>query len=520
MASGAAFFEQRDGAASAPPRSGFTRREPEKTLLHQVVRENLESFLAQVSAEDPDGPGLPSYVERELRRYLGCGIAARGFVRIVCGRCHEEMIVGFSCKGLGFCPSCLGRRMNDVAAHLVDRVLPFSPYRQWVLSLPFRLRLVLAKRPALLGKVRTVFMRTVRAWQRLQARRLGVPDAKTAAVCFTQRFGSRLDCNPHFHSLVPDAVFVENDLKRIELVRLPRPKPSDVQKLVERIARRAQALLRRELGEAPAPDALDRLRSASQQLSLPALPEPPEDRAATLCARCEGFSLQAGRHLHENDRDGLEALCRYCLRPPLAKDRLVRAADGRGELVLELKRAMADGRTTLRLTPLDLLRRLAGLVPPPRTHSIHYFGAFAAHAALRGRIVPYSPRARRRCRTEETCRDQLVLPWPKATVTTRLDDAHGPGPLRKAPAPRPRELDWRSLLRRCFASEIYDCPCGGRRRVVAFVTDRVQAVDILAAIGLPTEPPPTARARAPPSQAKMFDPAPGAIAVDPVCPDA
>jgi hypothetical protein len=31
--------------------------------------------------------------------------------------------------------------MNDTAAHLVDRVLPFSPYRRWVLSLPFRLRL-------------------------------------------------------------------------------------------------------------------------------------------------------------------------------------------------------------------------------------------------------------------------------------------------------------------------------------------------------------------------------------------
>jgi hypothetical protein len=30
--------------------------------------------------------------------------------------------------------------MADTAAHLVDRVLPEAPVRQWVLSLPFALR--------------------------------------------------------------------------------------------------------------------------------------------------------------------------------------------------------------------------------------------------------------------------------------------------------------------------------------------------------------------------------------------
>ncbi|MBI5544444.1 MAG: hypothetical protein HY901_11175 [Deltaproteobacteria bacterium] len=34
-------------------------------------------------------------------------------------------------------------------------------------------------------------------------------------------------------------------------------------------------------------------------------------------------------------------------------------------MVLRLKRPMADGKTTLRMTPMILLRHLAGLVPPP-----------------------------------------------------------------------------------------------------------------------------------------------------------
>ena len=291
-----------------PLARNFCRRDPEKNLLHQLVCAHLDTLLAERRADDPDGHGLPTYVEQEFRRFIDCGVACRGFVRVVCDRCKREMVVGFSCKGMGFCPSCLGRRMNDTAAQLVDRVLPFSPYRQWVLSLPFRLRLLLAKEGTLLGKVRTIFTRTVRSWQRLQARRLGLRDAQTAAVCFTQLFGSRLDCSPHFHALAPDAVFLDSEEGDIELWRLPQPTREEVAKLVERIARRTLAMLKKEVGEDLRLNALDRLRAVThQQLSFSAMAEPPEEREGKLSARCEGFSLQAGRHLHERDREGLEA---------------------------------------------------------------------------------------------------------------------------------------------------------------------------------------------------------------------
>src|SRR5436190_24269997 len=78
-----------------------------------------------------------SFVERpELTEYLRCGILAHGFARVRCTTCHHEIVVAFSCKRRGLCPSCPARRMADTAAHLVDHVLPRPPYRQGVFTVP------------------------------------------------------------------------------------------------------------------------------------------------------------------------------------------------------------------------------------------------------------------------------------------------------------------------------------------------------------------------------------------------
>jgi hypothetical protein len=88
---------------------------------------------------------MPPFVVAELRKFLRCGVLAHGFARVRCGACAFERLVPFSCKGRGFCPSCCGRRMAERAAHLVDHVLPPDvPVRQWVLSVPHRLRYRLA----------------------------------------------------------------------------------------------------------------------------------------------------------------------------------------------------------------------------------------------------------------------------------------------------------------------------------------------------------------------------------------
>ena len=59
---------------------------------------------------------LPKFVRKELDGYLECGLLCRGFARLRCSEtCKETRLVGFSCKGRGFCPSCLGRKMCATA---------------------------------------------------------------------------------------------------------------------------------------------------------------------------------------------------------------------------------------------------------------------------------------------------------------------------------------------------------------------------------------------------------------------
>ena len=63
---------------------------------------------------------MPKLVERELDGFVDCGVLARGFARVRCGACGHALLVPFSCKRRGICPSFTARRAEDTDAHLVD----------------------------------------------------------------------------------------------------------------------------------------------------------------------------------------------------------------------------------------------------------------------------------------------------------------------------------------------------------------------------------------------------------------
>ena len=60
----------------------YERHRPEETVLYKIVQENLETFLRLV--QDECGRPLPTFVEKEFRDYLKCGILAHGFLRLHC----------------------------------------------------------------------------------------------------------------------------------------------------------------------------------------------------------------------------------------------------------------------------------------------------------------------------------------------------------------------------------------------------------------------------------------------------
>src|SRR5262252_2506442 len=185
---------------------GYRRRTPERTLLYSTVRAHLKTFLAEMEGEA--GASLPRFVVGEFERYLGCGILPNGFARVRCTTCGDELLVAFSCKGRGFCPSCTSRRMHDTAANLVNRVIPHVPVRQWVLSLPRWARFLLARDPMLITASLDITLRTIFARQRRLVRRAGARAPRSGAITFVQRFGGALNLNVHFHCVIPDGVFV------------------------------------------------------------------------------------------------------------------------------------------------------------------------------------------------------------------------------------------------------------------------------------------------------------------------
>jgi hypothetical protein len=70
----------------------YRRRQPELGVLHQVVRDNIETLYAAVEQGEP-GVALPDFVRAELEAYLDCGLACRGFALLACESCDERRLV-------------------------------------------------------------------------------------------------------------------------------------------------------------------------------------------------------------------------------------------------------------------------------------------------------------------------------------------------------------------------------------------------------------------------------------------
>ena len=517
----------------------YSPRHSEVSVLYEVLRTELEPFLARAAARERPAP---RFVARELRAFLRCGVLAHGFVRVHCDACGLDRVVPFSCKGRGFCPSCGGRRMADTAAHLVERVLPEAPVRQWVLSLPFSLRYRLAYDASLTSAVLAVFVRAVFASLRRRARtHWNLARTECGAVTFVQRFGDALNLNVHFHSLVLDGVYAHEPSGSLHFHPLPPPDDAEVARVAGRIARQIVRLLERRglagadglVGEDPlARDEplLAALAGASvagrvatgrragqlvmrigDRIDAEDLPKLMGER----CASVGGVSLHANDAVPVRDRRRLERLCRYVARPPLATQRLSRLGDGR--LLYRLKHRWRDGTTHVVFEPQQLVERLAALIPPPRFHGARYHGVFAPCARERARVVPTAIRAAdsesRAIGAEVSSDSEHPGPSPVGAApvaspeSSRLEllATADPSPSRapdstavlppdagtEAAVPRPRRLAWAALLKRVFAIDVLACPrCGGRTRVLSVPPPPDAARAILGCLGLESRAPP------------------------------
>ena len=158
--------------------------------------------------------------------------------------------------------------MADGAAHLVDRVLPEAPVRQWVLSLPHALRFAVGFDATLCGQVLALFIRAVRRFYCHRAKaHLGlasVRQAHTGAVTALQRFSGGLGLGLHFHSLFVDGVFVEQADGAVWFRAAPPPGRDELQSITAEVCAAVRRL--RGLDPEDVQSAASRERAAAEPL--------------------------------------------------------------------------------------------------------------------------------------------------------------------------------------------------------------------------------------------------------------
>jgi len=539
--------------ASAVQRRPHKRHRPEQTVLHALVREHLPAFLRH--AEEHYARPLPKYVRRAFEQYLRCGLPEHGFLRLRCEDCGHDRVVAFSCKQRGTCPSCAGRTMANTAAHLVDRVLPNVPIRQWVLSLPFDLRALAAKHPALVSAIDRILFHEVERWMRRSA---GPTEGRAGSITFLQRFGGSINLHVHLHVLFLEGLFTRHTPAGTSEAPVFHPAFAPTRAdLLEVLARVRAAVLRwidkRGLSRARGDpndddetDALDACANAAIQQGL--FDKLPADSASAHGAdhdadepsgvgrgsvALDGFNLHAAVRVGADDDISRERLTCYCARPPFALERLSVLADGRIAYRIKQPRKTATHRI---LTPVELLARIAALIPPPRHPFLRYHGVLAPSSKWRSAIVPrppnedsspaHSPKSKPSAHSQGSDRHRqhslagaapergcarnpgatAAAPSAPPTAPPTAASARPPPPPppiagpRRAPfavltaahrarlaegelLARSARLEWSKLLRRTFAAEVLVCPrCHGQARIIAAVQDPADAERFLAAL--------------------------------------
>jgi hypothetical protein len=365
---------------------------------------------------------------------------------------------------------------------LIRFSMPVYPGAQWVLSLPHKYRFLIAKDTALLQKVVGIFVSVVFGLLIQVAKSQGIEGGRPGSVLALQRFGDGLVANTHMHGIFLQGVYHRPVADQPPVfVPLPPPTQEQVAMVAIKVKRRVEKLLLRKgkmPGEGADPEQQeqtlwDKLCAASLQGRIALGPKagwrvrrigdhpvllPPGERY--LCADADGFNVHAHTHVGAEHKEERERLCRYILRPALCGQRLSLLPSG--DVIFTLKKTWSDGTRYLVFTPMELIEKLAVLVPPPHKHLVTYHGILSSAAQWRKEIVPGGQ-----------------APAPQAEQNEPPDGAQP-----ELEALRPRRLLWAQLLQRTFGLDVLKCPkCGGQMKMVAAILDPVEIARLCENLG-------------------------------------
>jgi ribosomal protein S27E len=285
-----------------------------------------------------------TYTLNVIYRYLDCGDLHNGFARVKCKDCGHEYLLAFSCKRRHFCPSCHQKRVIEFGEWLCTEVLKSVSHRQWVFSIPKRLRIYFMYDRKLLSKLSRCGWKVLSTYLKRT-----IPDegATPGAAIAVQTFGDFQNFNPHLHVIAADGCFSGNSIFQVGL----SPKPKDLQDLFR------YEVFKMLKAEGKITDAV-----IENMLSW----------------RHSGFNVYCGPAIWPHDEDALENLAHYIIRAAFSQERMTyiaehESSDGIAKVTYQSK----DGKTSKTFDGLDWLAQLTTHIPDKNEQMVRYYGYYS-----------------------------------------------------------------------------------------------------------------------------------------------
>ena len=307
----------------------YKRRQPEASVLYQILFHSREDFEHQWETTFQHQFGaLRDEVLKTFDEYLTCGILAHGAARVHCDTCKHSLLVAFSCKRWGVCPSCGAKRAVKFAEHIYENVLEDVPQRHIVFTIPKRLRVFFKYDRALLS----ILFKA--AWGAL-SEVLGVDQRELGAVLTVQTAGEALNYHPHLHGIIADGYWKDHVFTPFSDI--------DLKAITHIFAERVLAQLHKR--ELITDDVVAQILSQEHT----------------------GFSVWMGEPFH--DKESQQFVARYIERAPLSLEKL--------SIQDDIISYTTSDNTTHEFDTLEFLATLSAHIPKPYESLTRYVGRYS-----------------------------------------------------------------------------------------------------------------------------------------------
>ena len=425
----------------------YRPRKPQESPLYKVVSQYFDEFERVYPERFEKTYGFWRPVIRvSIEKYLKCGDLKEGFARVHCPDCGTDFWIPFSCKCRNFCPSCDKKRAIILGLRLTEDIVEQVPHRQWVFTIPKRLRIFVRFDRTLLGKMCTVAYETVRE---IFAHAVGDNDGVAGMIAVPQSFGDLLNFHSHTHAIISEGCFLPSG-HFVPITDI------DITTVVTLWQEKIFALLLAE--NKITPDVVQNMRQWEHS----------------------GFSIDTSVRLEAGDTDGIQRVSEYIARSPLSLGRVVALTDD-GSVIyratqsdcftfpLPVDELLTAGtsRNFQIFSPLEFLAELTQHIPNKGDHMIHYYGYYSN-----------KNRGMRLKKAAVSCGNPPTEEKPLWEFQKKLRST------------------WAVLIKCVFEVNPLCCPkCGGSMKIIALIDHRQEAViqKILKHCGLWNNPPPVIR---------------------------